>query len=131
MRLRNVILICSDHDRASAAGCYGHPICRTPALDRLAAQGVRFDRCFTQNPVCMPARASLLTGTNSRRNGVRGNGDGGGKGEEKLNVHEHVGAEHAFGVVRHEPHLQGARGSIELGRDLGHRRIEHLAPAGK
>ena len=52
----------------------GNPVCGTPALDRLAGQGTRFNRCFSPNPVCAPARASLLTGTNTPRHGVRRNG---------------------------------------------------------
>ena len=70
----NVILICSDHHRADTLGCYGHPVCRTPNLDRLASQGVQFNRAFSQNPVCSPARACMMTGTNNRRNGVVRNG---------------------------------------------------------
>lgn len=70
----NIVIICSDQHRAASIGCYGNPVCRTPNLDRLAAGGVQFDRCFSPNPVCSPARASLLTGCSSRRNGVPANG---------------------------------------------------------
>jgi len=54
--------------------CYGNSICHTPNLDKLAEQGVLFEKCFTQNPVCSPARASLLTGCLSRKTGVVRNG---------------------------------------------------------
>lgn len=48
--------------RAESVACYGHPLVKTPNLDRLAGQGVRFTQCHVQNTVCGPSRCSLMTG---------------------------------------------------------------------
>jgi len=66
----NVLFILSDDQGAWALGCAGNREIRTPALDRLAANGIRFDNFFCTSPVCSPARASLLTGDIPSRHGV-------------------------------------------------------------
>ncbi|MSU90762.1 sulfatase-like hydrolase/transferase [Rhodobacteraceae bacterium 2CG4] len=58
----NILLILSDQHRADALGCAGSAFVRTPNLDRLAAEGVRFANAYTPWPVCTPARASMWTG---------------------------------------------------------------------
>ncbi|HVT68360.1 MAG TPA: sulfatase-like hydrolase/transferase [Trebonia sp.] len=58
----NVLFLMTDQHRTDTLGCYGNPHVRTPALDRLAAQGTVFEACFTPTAICTPARASLLTG---------------------------------------------------------------------
>lgn len=60
-RRPNVLLIMSD-DLNDDMATYGHPIVRTPNIDRLAARGVRFDRAYNQFPLCSPSRVSMLTG---------------------------------------------------------------------
>jgi uncharacterized sulfatase len=57
----NVLFIAID-DLGSVLGSGGHPLAQTPHLDRLAASGVRFDRAYTQLPLCNPSRASVMTG---------------------------------------------------------------------
>ena len=70
----NVLLIMTDTQRLDDMGAYGNPIIRTPHLDSLANSGVRFDRCYTQCPACMPARATVFTGRYPMAHGVWSNG---------------------------------------------------------
>lgn len=70
----NLLLITTDQQRADSLGAYGNQVCRTPALDRLARDGVTLDRAYVANPICMPSRASLLTGLLPHRHGVWANG---------------------------------------------------------
>ncbi|MFP4017408.1 MAG: sulfatase-like hydrolase/transferase [Halanaerobiales bacterium] len=58
----NFILINPDEMRAESLGSYGHPLVKTPNLDKLAKDGVRFDQCHVTNTVCTPSRCSMLTG---------------------------------------------------------------------
>lgn len=58
----NILFLLSDDHTTPYLGCYGNPDVRTPALDRLAAEGIRYDRFFTTCPQCVPSRASLMTG---------------------------------------------------------------------
>lgn len=69
----NVLFIMPDEWRGQALGCMGNPDVRTPNLDQLAAGGLLFHQTFANTPVCCPARATILTGTYTSRNGMVAN----------------------------------------------------------
>ena len=69
----NLILFLGDDHSVWDAGCYGNKVVRTPNLDRLASEGMRFDRAFTTTAMCAPARSMLYTGLFPHRNGCHMN----------------------------------------------------------
>ena len=71
----NIVFILTDDHLHDALGCAGHPFLRTPNLDRLAAEGVRFTNAFVTTSLCSPSRASFLTGCYAHRHGVIRNED--------------------------------------------------------
>jgi arylsulfatase A-like enzyme/Flp pilus assembly protein TadD len=71
----NILLVTLDTTRADHLGCYGWARARTPELDRLAREGVRFEWAFSPVPVTLPAHASLMTGRYPFAHGVRNNGN--------------------------------------------------------
>ncbi|MDO8684086.1 MAG: sulfatase-like hydrolase/transferase [Armatimonadota bacterium] len=66
----NILLIQADQLRRDMLGVYGNKTARTPAIDRLASEGVVFDYAFTPTPICAPARASLITGKRPLNHGI-------------------------------------------------------------
>jgi len=66
----NLVFILTDNQGAWSLGCYGNPDIRTPQIDRLASEGVRFTRALSSNPVCSPTRATFLTGLMPSQHGV-------------------------------------------------------------
>jgi choline-sulfatase len=69
----NIVLIVTDQQSAAMMSCAGNPYLRTPAMDSLAASGVRFERAYCTNPVCVPSRFSLMTGRMPSEIGLRSN----------------------------------------------------------
>lgn len=70
----NIVFICTDQQRYDTLGCYGNTRISTPVIDRLARDGVLFEQCYVQNPVCAPSRASLITGRYPHAHGLYANG---------------------------------------------------------
>lgn len=66
----NILILMTDQQRYDSLGCYGFAAAHTPNLDRLAAEGVLFEHCYVNNPLCTPSRASMLTGMHLPGHGV-------------------------------------------------------------
>lgn len=69
----NVLLVMSDQQRPDTLGFRGETPCETPHMDRLAAEGISFDRAMTPVPLCLPSRAALFTGLYPHRNAMLDN----------------------------------------------------------
>jgi arylsulfatase A-like enzyme len=66
----NILFIMSDDHASHAVSAYGSRINKTPHIDRIAREGMRFDNCFVTNSICTPSRGAILTGQYSHKNGV-------------------------------------------------------------
>ena len=88
----NIVLIFNDDQGYQDLGCYGSPDIRTPRVDQLAAEGMRFTDFYVASPVCSASRAALLTGCYPNRIGVKGvffpNRDSGGLNPEHVTLAE-------------------------------------------
>ncbi|RYZ93692.1 MAG: DUF4976 domain-containing protein, partial [Sphingobacteriaceae bacterium] len=69
----NIIYIMSDDHDADAISAYNKKLISTPNIDRLAKEGIKFNKAFVGNSICSPSRATLLTGQHSHKNGVKNN----------------------------------------------------------
>ena len=72
----NILFIMTDDQQQAAMSAYGNPILKTPNMDRIASEGLRFTEAFVTNSLCAPSRVSYLTGLYSHAHGVVTNGDG-------------------------------------------------------
>ena len=70
-RPANLLFLMSDQHQRAASGCYGHEEVRTPHIDEIARNGIRFDSTYCQAPVCVPSRGSLVTGLYPHAHGAR------------------------------------------------------------
>jgi len=70
----NILYIMTDQQHWNMMCCMGNPHLKTPNMDSIAAAGVRFDLVYASNPVCMPARTSMMTGRYPSHFGMRSNG---------------------------------------------------------
>ena len=70
----NFLFLITDQQRFDWLGCYGHPVVKTPNVDALASCGTRFSDFHVAAPICMPNRASIMTGRMPSRHGLRYNG---------------------------------------------------------
>lgn len=69
----NILVILTDQQHASMMSCAGNRYLHTPAMDSLAARGMRFERTYCTDPVCVPSRFSLMTGRMPSAIGMRSN----------------------------------------------------------
>ena len=84
-RRPNIVFIMTDDHAQSALGVYGSKVLKTPHLDRIGNEGLRFELGFVTNALCLPSRASFLTGQYSHTHGLRTNGaESGFTSEPKL-----------------------------------------------
>ncbi|VGO12676.1 Arylsulfatase [Pontiella desulfatans] len=67
----NIVFVLVDDQRNDTLGCAGHPVIQTPNIDRLAAQGVRFENAFVNTSICMASRATIFTGLTQRSHNYR------------------------------------------------------------
>ncbi len=116
-RRPNVVFILTDNQGAWTLGCHGNPDIKTPNVDRLAAEGVRFTRALSSNPVCSPTRATFLTGLLPSQHGVHSFLDGKlMMGPQARNVIEEFPS---LGKVLHESgYVCGLSGKWHLGAHL-------------
>ncbi len=114
----NIIYIMADDLGYADLGCYGQGAIKTPHIDAMAAEGVRFTQCYSGSPVCAPARSVLMTGRHTGHTTVRGNfgkggvrGLGGGSGRVPLAADDVTVAE----VMKRAGYATGMTGKWGLG----------------
>ena len=110
----NLLVVVADDHGWDDLACYGHPVVRTPNLDRMAREGVRFTYCFTTAPLCSPGRGAMMTGLYPHVSGVT-----------KL-----VQGADAEGLSMRPDLWTFARGLKQLGYETAAARKWHLSTAG-
>ncbi len=115
----NILWICTDQHRFDAIGAFGNPRIRTPNIDRLAEEGVSFERAYTQCPICTPSRASFLTGRYPRTTRARQNGNEYFPEDEVLVTKLLADDGYSCGLIG-KLHLSAAQGQMENRPDDGY-----------
>lgn len=110
-RMPNVVFILADDLGAYELGCYGQQKIRTPAIDRLASEGIRFDRFYAGNNVCAPSRCSLLTGKHPGHATIRDNREVTPEGQHPIGAKETTLAE----LFKKQKYATAAYGKWGLG----------------
>ena len=72
----NILFIMTDQQHAGMMSCIGNEWLKTPAMDSLAKDGIRFEAAYSSNPVCVPSRTAMATGMMPNRLGADNNGSG-------------------------------------------------------
>ena len=138
----NLLILCTDQQRADSLGACGNAQARTPHLDALAARGLRFDNHLTPNQICCPSRGTMITGLYPRHHGMTTNGrtllDGlpslpGLLGEAGYDTHA-VGKLHLQPIMAHEslrypesvPFWQAGHGEGWNGPYFGYRTVDFM-----
>ena len=107
----NIVFIMADDLGAAELGCYGQQKIRTPAIDRMAAEGMRFTQFYSGAPVCAPARGVLMTGKHSGHAAIRNNSEVRPEGQRPLPAAEVTLAE----LLKERGYATGATGKWGLG----------------
>ena len=119
MKRPNILFMTTDHLRYDTLGSTGDPLVQTPAIDALAEKSTRFSKCFVQNPVCSPSRASFMTGRYPKNHGVKWNGS-------KLGEHEITIVE----AFKNRGYTTASVGKHGIGQQRFGQMLDHLDAAG-
>ncbi|MFB3827833.1 MAG: sulfatase [Bryobacteraceae bacterium] len=115
----NILVILTDQQHAGMLSCAGNPHVKTPNMDSLARTGVRFERAYVTNPVCLPSRFGLMTGRMPSAIGIECNEDGSKPVPDAIlktslgNVFREGGYQTVYGGKVHLPGPEGRREAIE------------------